>query len=183
MRKLRNHELGRKSVEEYKTSEKIPVIIVLDNVRSLNNIGSVFRTSDAFLIKAIHLCGITACPPNKEINKTALGATESVPWKYFEYTKDAINDLKTEGYEIYSIEQAEASISLEEFYPKEGKKYAFIFGHEVKGVNQEIIDISDACIEIPQFGTKHSLNISVSAGIVIWDVFVKIKQGKSDFRS
>jgi tRNA G18 (ribose-2'-O)-methylase SpoU len=175
MQKLRNHELGRKSVEEYKKSEKIPVIIVLDNVRSLNNIGSIFRTSDAFLIRSIHLCGITACPPNKEINKTALGATDSVSWKYYGHTKDAINDLKTEGYQIISIEQTEGSISLERFYPKEGEQYAFVFGHEVKGVNQEIVDLSDVSIEIPQFGTKHSLNISVSAGIVIWDIFNKFR--------
>lgn len=173
MRKLRNHELGRKSIKEYKVSDKIPAIIVLDNVRSLNNIGSVFRTSDAFLIQSIYLCGITACPPNKEINKTALGATDSVQWKYYEHTKDAINDLKAENYQIVSIEQAEGSISLENFYPEKEKRYAFVFGHEVKGVKQEIVDMSDTCIEIPQFGTKHSLNISVSAGIVIWDVFVK----------
>lgn len=175
MRKLRNHELGRKSIGEHKLAEKTPFIVVLDNVRSLNNIGSVFRTSDAFLINCIYLCGITACPPNKEISKTALGATESVPWKYYEQTKDAILDLKTAGFQIMSIEQAQGSISLEEFYPEQGKQYAFVFGHEVKGVKQEIVDMSDACIEIPQFGTKHSLNISVSAGIVIWDVFVKFK--------
>jgi len=175
MRKLRNHELGRKSIDDYKLAEKTPFVIVLDNVRSLNNIGSVFRTSDAFLIKSIYLCGITACPPNKEINKTALGATDSVPWKYYKHTIDAINDLKTEGYQIISIEQVEASISLSEFYPEKDTQYAFIFGHEVKGVNQEIVDLSDACIEIPQFGTKHSLNISVSAGIVVWDVFNKYR--------
>jgi 23S rRNA (guanosine2251-2'-O)-methyltransferase len=175
MRKLRNHELGRKSLNDYKKAGKIPFVVVLDNVRSLNNIGSVFRTSDAFLIKSIYLCGITACPPNKEINKTALGATESVPWKYYEHTIDAINELKEEGYLIVSIEQAEGSTSLEEFLPEAGLQYAFVFGHEVKGVNQEIVDLSDACIEIPQFGTKHSLNISVSAGIVVWDVFNKYR--------
>jgi 23S rRNA (guanosine2251-2'-O)-methyltransferase len=146
---------------------------VLDNVRSLNNIGSVFRTSDAFLIKSVYLCGITACPPNKEIDKTALGATESVNWKYFEHTRDAVAELKSEGYKIMSIEQAENSISLENFYPEKEIKYAFIFGHEVKGVKQEIVDMSDACIEIPQYGTKHSLNISVSVGVVIWDAFIK----------
>jgi 23S rRNA (guanosine2251-2'-O)-methyltransferase len=173
MRKLRNHELGRKSIDDYKLANKTPFLIVLDNVRSLNNIGSVFRTADAFLFNSIYLCGITACPPNKEINKTALGATESVTWKYYEHTKDAVSDLKEEGYQIISIEQAVGSISLEEFFPEAGIKYAFIFGHEVKGVNQEIVNISDKCIEIPQYGTKHSLNISVSAGIVIWDVFVK----------
>jgi len=175
MRKLRNHELGRKSLEDYKLANKTPFVIVLDNVRSLNNIGSVFRTADAFLIESIYLCGITACPPNKEINKTALGATESVPWKYFEHTIDAVNDLKTNGYQIVSIEQAIGSTNLQEFFTEESEKYAFVFGHEVKGVNQEIVSISDKCIEIPQFGTKHSLNISVSAGIVIWDVFIKFR--------
>jgi len=173
MRKLRNHELQRKTVDEFKRTEKLPFVIVLDNVRSLNNIGSVFRTSDAFLIEAVYLCGITACPPNKEINKTALGATESVVWKYFEHTKDAVLQLKKEGYQVASIEQAEGSISLENFDIQNDTKYAFIFGHEVKGVQQEIVDASDFCIEIPQYGTKHSLNISVSAGVVIWDVFVK----------
>jgi tRNA G18 (ribose-2'-O)-methylase SpoU len=176
MRKLRNHELNRKSVAEFKASGKSPIVIVLDNVRSLNNIGSVFRTSDAFLVKELYLCGITSCPPNKDIEKTALGATESVYWKYYEHTHDAITELKINGYLIVAIEQAEQSISLEKFYPEKGKRYAFIFGHEVKGVKQEIVDISDICIEIPQFGTKHSLNIAVSAGIVIWDVFVKIQQ-------
>jgi 23S rRNA (guanosine2251-2'-O)-methyltransferase len=175
MRKLRNHELNRISVVEFKSVVKIPVIIVLDNVRSLNNIGSVFRTSDAFLIEALFLCGITACPPNKEIEKTALGATESVNWKYFENTLDAVTELKSSGYHVISIEQAEQSISLEKFMPEKDEKYAFIFGHEVKGVKQEIVDLSDACIEIPQYGTKHSLNISVSAGVVIWDVFIKFK--------
>jgi tRNA G18 (ribose-2'-O)-methylase SpoU len=173
MRKLRNHELNRKSVDEFKKTEKLPLVIVLDNVRSLNNIGSVFRTSDAFLINSVYLCGITACPPNKEIEKTALGATESVDWKYFEHTLDAVKELQLQEYTVLSIEQAENSVSLENFFPQKGKKYAFIFGHEVKGVNQEVVDLSHGCIEIPQYGTKHSLNISVSAGVVIWDVFVK----------
>lgn len=173
MRKLRNHELDRKTVELFKLTEKLPFVVVLDNVRSLNNIGSVFRTSDAFLIEAVYLCGITACPPNKEIHKTALGATESVNWKYFEHTMDAVDELKDKGYIIISIEQAEGSTSLEKFQIEKSKKYAFIFGHEVKGVKQEVVDNSDLCIEIPQYGTKHSLNISVSAGVVIWDVFVK----------
>jgi 23S rRNA (guanosine2251-2'-O)-methyltransferase len=176
MRKLRNHELNRKTVDEFRKTEKLPFIVVLDNVRSLNNIGSVFRTSDAFIINALYLCGVTACPPNKEIEKTALGATESVQWKYFENTLEAIMELKSEGYTVISIEQAEESLSLDLFYPEKGKKYAFIFGHEVKGVKQEIVDKSDLCVEIPQYGTKHSLNISVSAGIVIWDVFVKFKK-------
>lgn len=173
MRKLRNHELQRKTVDEFKKTEKLPFVIVLDNIRSLNNIGSVFRTADAFLIEAVYLCGITACPPNKEINKTALGATESVDWKYFEHTKDAVLLLKKEGYLVASIEQAEGSISLEKFDIQKDTKYAFVFGHEVKGVHQEIVNSSDFCIEIPQYGTKHSLNISVSAGVVIWDIFVK----------
>lgn len=173
MRKLRNHELNRKTVDEFKKTEKLPFVVVLDNVRSLNNIGSVFRTSDAFLVDSIYLCGITACPPNKEIHKTALGATESVNWRYFEKTKDAINELKNLGYQIIAIEQVEQSISLEKFELKKNEKYAFVFGHEVKGVDQEVINISDATIEIPQFGTKHSLNISVSAGVVIWEIFRK----------
>jgi 23S rRNA (guanosine2251-2'-O)-methyltransferase len=173
MRKLRNHELGRKTITEYKHVEKLPFVVVLDNVRSLNNIGSVFRTSDAFLIESLYLCGITACPPNKEMEKTALGATESVNWKYFEHTQEAVEKLKAEGYLVCSIEQAENSTALHEFYPEKGKKYAFVFGHEVKGVKQEVVDVSDYCIEIPQFGTKHSLNISVAAGVVIWDMFIK----------
>jgi 23S rRNA (guanosine2251-2'-O)-methyltransferase len=175
MRKLRNHELNRKTVAEFKASDKSPIVIVLDNVRSLNNIGSVFRTSDAFLVKELYLCGITSCPPNKDIEKTALGATESVHWKYFEHTSDATTELKSQGYLIISVEQTEQSVPLDKFYPQKGKKYAFIFGHEVKGVKQDIVDMSDACIEIPQYGTKHSLNISVSAGIVIWDVFTKYR--------
>jgi len=173
MRKLRNHELNRKSVEEFKKTEKLPFVVVLDNVRSLNNIGSVFRSSDAFLIESVYLCGITACPPNKEIHKTALGATKSVDWSYFEHTLDAINELKSKGYYLVSIEQAEESISLESFRLELNKKYAFIFGHEVKGVQQEIVNNSDACVEIPQYGTKHSLNISVSAGVVLWEMFRK----------
>jgi len=174
MRKLRNSELNRISIEEFKNSKKIPLIIVLDNIRSLNNIGSVFRTSDAFLIEKILLCGITACPPKNEIHKTALGATDSVDWEYFENTIDAIKKLKVENYIIVSIEQVEKSISLLDFYPDKNKKYAFVLGNEVKGVLQEVVDLSDFCIEIPQYGTKHSLNISVSTGVVIWDFFSKI---------
>ncbi len=176
MRKLRNHELNRLSVETFKKTGKVPFVIVLDNVRSLNNIGSVFRTSDAFLAESIYLCGITACPPNKEIDKTALGATDSVIWKYFENTLEAIQELKSNNYQIISIEQAEGSTSLENFYPAENKKYAFVFGHEVKGVKQEVVDLSDICVEIPQYGTKHSLNISVAVGVVVWDVFTKFKK-------
>ncbi|MCK4700318.1 MAG: TrmH family RNA methyltransferase, partial [Bacteroidales bacterium] len=155
MRKLKNSELGRKSVNEYKKAAKSPIIIVLDNVRSMNNIGSVFRTADAFLVKAVHLCGITAKPPHKDIQKTALGATESVPWKYYETTIETIQQLKDDGYIIISVEQAEEAILLGDFVIKKGGKYAVIFGHEVRGVAQEIIDLSDYCIEIPQFGTKH----------------------------
>ena len=176
MRKLKTGELNRKSIEEFKKSEKISVIVILDNIRSMNNIGSVFRTSDAFLIEKILLCGITAKPPHNDIRKTALGATESVNWEYFGKTEDAINKLKNENYTIISIEQAENSIKLQDFKPEKNKKYALIFGNEVKGVQQQIVDMSDYCIEIPQEGTKHSLNISVSAGIVLWDFFQKLKK-------
>ncbi len=173
MRKLRNIELKRKTVEEFKNSEKLPFVVVLDNIRSLNNIGSVFRTSDAFLINHIYLCGITATPPNKEIHKTALGATESVDWSYSESTEEIINKLKQQDYIIVSIEQVENSVMLNDFKIDKNKKYAFIFGHEVKGVQQKIVDLSDFCVEIPQYGTKHSLNISVSAGVVLWEMFRK----------
>ncbi len=176
MRKLLNSELGRKSVDEFKNSDKISVSVILDNIRSMNNIGSVFRTSDAFLIEKIYLCGITAKPPHNDIRKTALGATESVEWEYFGNTEDAINKLKSDNYIISSIEQAEESIMLQDFQINQNKKYAVIFGNEVKGVQQHIVDISDNCIEIPQEGTKHSLNISVSAGVVLWDFYRKIKQ-------
>lgn len=175
MRKLANAELNRKSIDEFKQSSKTPVVIVLDNVRSLNNVGSVFRTADAFLIEAVYLCGITGQPPNKEIQKTALGATESVNWKYFENTIDAVNDLKDNGYLVYAIEQAESAIMLNNFMPARKQKIAIIFGNEVKGVQQEVIDASTDVIEIPQVGTKHSLNIAVSVGIVMWDLYLKIK--------
>jgi tRNA G18 (ribose-2'-O)-methylase SpoU len=175
MRKLKNSELGRKSVNEYKKADKSPIIVVLDNVRSMNNIGSVFRTADAFLVKAVYLCGITAKPPHKDIQKTALGATESVPWKYYDSTMEAIKELKNNGYIIISVEQAEEAIPLCDFVANKGRKYAVIFGHEVRGVAQEIVDLSDYCIEIPQFGTKHSFNISVSTGIVLWELFRKIR--------
>jgi len=174
MRKLSNSELNRISVEEYKIIEKLPIVIVLDNIRSSNNIGSVFRTADAFRIECIHLCGITSTPPNKEIQKTALGSTSSVEWKYFENTIESIKQLKNEGYLIYSIEQADESCKLDTYIPEIGKKIALVFGNEVKGVGNKIIELSDKCIEIPQFGTKHSLNISVSAGIVIWVFFKKL---------
>ncbi len=175
MRKLKNCELGRKTKEEFKNTEKIPVTVVLDNIRSMNNIGSVFRTSDAFLVEKIFLCGITAKPPHNDIRKTALGATETVEWKYYEKTEDAITELKNKNYKILSIEQVENSILLQNFNIEKNTKYALIFGNEVKGVQQKIVNMSDYCIEIPQEGTKHSLNISVSAGIVLWDFYKRIK--------
>jgi tRNA G18 (ribose-2'-O)-methylase SpoU len=175
MRKLKNEELGRKSVSEFKEAPKTPIVIVLDNVRSLNNVGSVFRTADAFLIEAVHLCGITGTPPNKEIQKTALGATESISWKYFKNTLDAVEELKQDGYLVYSIEQADSAIMLNNFMPSRSQKIAIIFGNEVKGVEQAVIEASTDVIEIPQLGTKHSLNIAVSVGIVMWDLYLKIK--------
>ncbi len=175
MRKLQNEELERLTIEEYKSSDKTPFIIVLDNIRSLNNIGSVFRTSDAFLLEGVYLCGITAKPPHREIQKTALGATESVNWKYFKTTADAIISLRNKDYTILAIEQVENSCSLEDFQLERNNKYAIILGHEVKGVSQEIVNLSDKCLEITQLGTKHSINISVCAGIVIWDLFNKYK--------
>jgi 23S rRNA (guanosine2251-2'-O)-methyltransferase len=178
MRKLRNSELNRKSVEEFKKTKKFPFIVILDNVRSLNNIGSVFRTADGFLIRGIYLCGITATPPHKDIRKTALGATDSVEWKYFSKTADAIKKLRQEGYKIVAIEQTDESIMLNDFPLQQKESYALVFGHEMNGVDQSVIDMSDASIEIPQFGTKHSFNISVSVGIVLWDLINKRK--KSD---
>ncbi|MFT7899882.1 RNA methyltransferase [Tenacibaculum ascidiaceicola] len=176
MRKLKNSELGRKTVEEFKQTNKTPIIVVLDNIRSLNNVGSVFRTSDAFLIEKIYLCGITATPPNKEIHKTALGATESVEWEYVENTVDLVENLQAENVKVLSIEQAENSTMLDTFTPETNQKYAVVFGNEVKGVQQEVVSASDMCIEIPQLGTKHSLNISVSCGVVLWDLFTKMKK-------
>jgi tRNA G18 (ribose-2'-O)-methylase SpoU len=170
MRKLLNRELGRKSIEEYRNSEKSSFVIVLDNVRSHNNVGSVFRTADAFLTKKIYLCGITAKPPHRDIQKTALGATESVDWSYHESTLDVVRQLKAEGFKIIGIEQTEGSVGLQELKTGKGEKYALIFGHEVNGVSQEVIDLCDICAEIPQFGTKHSFNIAVSAGIVLWEM-------------
>ncbi|MEE4001123.1 RNA methyltransferase [Tenacibaculum sp. FZY0031] len=176
MRKLKNSELGRKTVEEFKQTNKTPIIVVLDNIRSLNNVGSVFRTSDAFLIEKIYLCGITATPPNKEIHKTALGATESVEWEYVENTVDLVEKLQAESVKVLSIEQAENSTMLDTFTPETTQKYAVVFGNEVKGVQQAVVSASDTCIEIPQLGTKHSLNISVSCGVVLWDLFTKMKK-------
>jgi len=173
-RKLKNKELIRKNTEDFKASKKTPLIIILDNIRSLNNIGSVFRTADAFLIQKIYLCGITAKPPHKDIHKTALGATDSVDWEYVENTIDLVEKLKSENVQVLSIEQAEDSVSLDKFKTSEDATYAIIFGNEVKGVQQEVVSASDSVIEIPQFGTKHSLNISVSCGVVVWDLFVKL---------
>ncbi|MCB9361145.1 MAG: RNA methyltransferase [Flavobacteriales bacterium] len=169
-KKLQNEELNRISVEEFKSQDKTPIIVVLDNIRSLNNIGSVFRTADSFLLEAIYLCGITAQPPHRDIQKTALGATESVTWKHFESTTQAIEALKQDNYKIASIEQTENSVMLNEYTVNKNEKLAIVFGNEVKGVEQEVINNSDVVIEIPQYGTKHSLNISVSAGIVIWEL-------------
>ena len=169
-------QLNRVSVDEFKKQKKIPLVIVLDNVRSLNNIGSVFRTADAFSVTAIYLCGITGIPPHKEIHKTALGATESVDWKYFESTVEAIDFLKNNNFLVYAIEQAEGSKMLNEFIPDSKVSTAFVFGNEVEGVDELVLDKVDGVIEIPQYGTKHSLNISVSAGILIWHYVYKIKK-------
>jgi len=174
-RKLKNSELDRLSNEEFSTVPKSPIVVILDNIRSLNNIGSVFRTSDAFLVKKICLCGITATPPHRDIHKTALGAEETVAWEYYKNTEDCVTELKEEGYHIHSIEQVEKSVMLQDFTPESDEKYALVFGNEVKGVQQKIVDASDGCIEIPQFGTKHSFNISVTAGMVIWEIFKKMK--------
>lgn len=174
MRKLRNEELDRLTVEEMQKTDKNPIVIVLDNLRSMHNVGSAFRTADAFLCEKILLCGITAQPPHREIHKTALGATESVDWEYHENTIDAVLDLRSKGYKIASIEQADQSISLEKFSLKPGEKLALVFGNEVKGVQEDIVKNSDYVIEIPQFGTKHSLNVSVSIGVVIWDLINKM---------
>ncbi len=176
MRKLENSELERKSVEDFKQSEKTPIILILDDIRSLHNIGSVFRTADAFLIEKIYLCGITATPPNKEIHKTALGATETVTWEHHKNVLEVIENLKSEDVLVYAIEQVENAIFLDNFQPDNSKKHALVFGNEVYGVSQEAIKLCDGTIEIPQLGTKHSLNISVSAGIVVWDLFQKMKK-------
>ena len=174
-RKLKITELNRISTEEFKKAEKLPLVVVLDNIRSLHNIGSVFRTSDAFRIECIYLCGITATPPHAEMHKTALGAEFTVDWKYVNNTVEAVDNLKNEGYTVYSVEQAEGSIMLNELTLDKNRKYAIVMGNEVKGVQQEVIDHSHGCIEIPQYGTKHSLNVSVTAGIVMWGLFNKLK--------
>ena len=174
MKKLILDDLNRKNTEEFKQAEKTPIIVVLDDIRSLHNIGSFFRTCDAFLIEKIYLCGITATPPNKEIHKTALGATETVAWEYEKEVMQVVDRLKKENVKILSVEQVEGSIMLNNFTVESNGKYALFFGNEVKGVNQQVIDSSDVVIEIPQLGTKHSLNVSVSGGIVIWDIFQKM---------
>ncbi len=175
MRKLKNSELSRLNTSQFKEAEKTPLIVVLDNIRSLNNIGSVFRTADAFLIEKIYLCGITAKPPHKDIHKTALGATESVDWEYRKDTTELIKELSSENL-CLAVEQTEESISLQEFQPPQNKTCVLIFGNEVKGVSQDVVDLCHAALEIPQFGTKHSLNISVSAGVVLWDLWMKFQK-------
>lgn len=174
MRKLENSELERKTVSDFKKAEKTPLIIILDDVRSLNNIGSVFRTADAFLIEKIYLCGITATPPNKEIHKTALGATETVEWEHQEDVVSVIEKLKKENVTVYAIEQVESSVFLQNMEVDKNKKYALVFGNEVYGVSQKAVETCNGSIEIPQLGTKHSLNIAVSTGIVVWDLFKKM---------
>ena len=178
MRKLENSELDRKSIEAFKEADKTPIIIILDDVRSLNNIGSVFRTADAFLIEKIYLCGITATPPNKEIHKTALGATETVVWEHNENVLKVIKNLQEDNITVLAIEQVQSAIFLQNFKVEKDTKYALVFGNEVHGVSQEAVALCDGCIEIPQLGTKHSLNISVSAGIVVWDLFKKMNWHK-----
>ncbi len=170
MKKLTMLEMGRINAEQFKAADKMPLVILLDNVRSLNNIGSVFRTSDAFRVEAIYLCGISATPPSPEIHKTALGAEDSVSWCYFEDTHEAVRELQQRGYQVMAIEQCQGSVMLDEWEPQFGK-YAVVMGNEVKGVQQSVVDMCDGCIEIPQFGTKHSLNVSVTTGLVIWDFF------------
>lgn len=169
-RKLLNSELGRLTVEEYKESTKSPIVLILDNIRSQHNVGSAFRTCDAFRVSKIYLCGICAVPPSAEIHKSALGAEFSVDWEYCEDTLEAVGKLREDGYEIVSVEQAEGSTMLGDFLPEKGKRYAFVFGNEVKGVQQSVVNASDLCLEIPQFGTKHSLNVSVSIGVVLWGI-------------
>ena len=177
-RKLKNSELDRKTTEEFKAAEKTPIIVILDNVRSLNNIGSIFRSADAFLIEKIWLCGITATPPHKDIQKTALGATETVAWEYTEDALELVKKLQQEKIEVLAVEQAEDAVFLDQFTPQKGQKYALIFGNEVKGVQQKLVSASDRVLEIPQVGSKHSLNISVSTGVVLWDLYSKLKNLK-----
>lgn len=173
--KLKSEDLNRVSIDEFKAQKKLPIVVLLDNVRSMHNVGSIFRTSDGFAVEKIVLCGITGQPPHREIEKTALGATQSVIWEYFEDTCQAINILKKDGYTILAVEQVQDSIPLNNFYPEADKKYALIFGNEINGVAENAISLADYCVEIPQFGTKHSFNIVVSAGIVLWDLFAKLE--------
>lgn len=173
--KLSMEQLGRISVDEYKSSEKSPLIIIADNVRSMHNVGSIFRTSDAFLVEKIYLCGITPTPPHREIQKTALGATESVDWQYAENTLDVVNQLKKEGWTILALEQTTNSVMLDELKVEKGEKIAIVLGNEVDGVNQEVINLCHKAVEIPQFGTKHSFNVSVSCGIMLWQVYLCLK--------
>lgn len=168
MRKIRTIEMQRLSIEEYKKSEKLPLVVVLDDVRSMYNIGSVFRTADTFRVEAVYLCGICQTPPATEIHKTALGAEESVDWQYYKTALEAVNTLKNDGYEVLSVEQVEHSTKLQHFVPDPSKRYAVVLGNEVKGVHQEVVDASNGCLEIPQLGTKHSMNVSVTAGIIIY---------------
>lgn len=175
MKKLKLDELNRVGVEEFREQEKLPVVVVLDNVRSMHNIGSVFRTADGFAIEQLYLCGISAQPPHREIEKTALGATQSVAWTHFETTLEAVASLRKDGYKIIAIEQAAGSTMLNTYRPESSEKYALIFGNEVNGVSDEVMAQIDECIEIPQFGTKHSFNIVISAGIVLWDFFAKLR--------
>ncbi|MEG1685018.1 MAG: RNA methyltransferase [Bacteroides sp.] len=177
MRKLKIDELHRISAEEFKEAEKLPLVVILDEIRSLHNIGSVFRTADAFRVEKIYLCGITATPPHPEIHKTALGAEYTVDWKHYEHTIDAVEELKAAGYIVYAIEQVEGSIMLNELILDRAKKYAIVMGNEVKGVQQEVVDSCHGSIEIPQYGTKHSLNVSVTTGIVIWEMFNRVGKG------
>lgn len=174
MRKLSMEELNRITTEEFKIRKKTPLIIVLDNIRSLSNVGSIFRTADAFLVKEIILCGITATPPHKEIQKTALGATDSVSWRYINNSFEAVEQLKANGTAVFAVEQTDQKIWLQDFQPGEFTEVALVFGNEVKGVSDDIMEMVDGCIEIPQYGTKHSLNISIAAGILIWEVYKKI---------
>lgn len=175
MRKTKNEELDRLTIDEFKQTEKAPLVLVLDNLRSMHNVGAAFRTADAFAIEKIYLCGITAQPPHREIHKTALGATDSVNWAHEADTVSLCQRLQQEGYEVLAVEQADQSISLESFHPADGKKYALIFGNEVFGVSDEVVAVVDQCLEIPQFGTKHSINVSVSIGVVLWDLVSKLR--------
>ena len=168
MRKLRTVEMRRLSVDDFRKAEKMPLVVVLDDVRSMYNVGSVFRTADAFRVEAVCLCGITSVPPATEIHKTALGAEDSVEWRYYATACEAVDSLRRDGYEVFSVEQVENSTKLQNFTPERGRRYAVILGNEVKGVRQEVVDMSDGCLEIPQFGTKHSMNVSVTAGIIIY---------------